>query len=133
MIVESFGQNNQLPWLCSRDFNEIIRGLEKTGENPRLARQMDWFRRVINLCTFRYLGFVGSPFTCSKNNGEEGRVQVRLDRALANNEWLTKFPGKKLHHIASTFDHHLLVLLFPNVKSRSRSNGKLFMFEEKWL
>lgn len=59
---------------------------------------------------------------------------MRLDRALANHEWLTKFPGAKLHHIAmSTFDHHLLVLLFPNVRSRSQSNGKLLMFEEIWL
>lgn len=49
LMLESFGQNNQLPWLCTSDFNEIISGLEKTGENPRLARQMDWFRRVINL------------------------------------------------------------------------------------
>lgn len=89
---------------------------------------------MINLCTFHGLGFVGSPFTWSKNNGVEGRIRVRLDRALINNDWLTKFPGTKFHHIdMSTSDHHLLVLGFPIPKSRSRGGGKLFRFEEMWL
>ena len=54
----------------------------------------------------------------SKNNGVEGKIHVRLDRALANNDWLTKFLRTKLHHIAmSTSDHHLLVLRFMIAKS----------------
>ena len=133
-ILKSFGQNNQLPWLCIGDFNEITSGIEKTGGNPRLARQMDWFRRVINLCAFHDWGFMGSPFTWSKNNGVEGKIHVRLDRAIANNDWLTKFLRTKLHHIAmSTSDHHLLVLRFMIANSRSQGGGKLFRFEEMWL
>ena len=133
-ILESFGIHNQHPWLCIGDFNEITNSNEKKGGNPRLTRQMDRFRTVINLCAFHDLGFVGSPFTSSKNNGEEGRIWVRLDRALANNEWIAKFPGTKLHHISmSSFDHSLLVLHFPQERKQTRKGGKLFRFEAIWL
>ena len=57
---------------------------------------------VIHHCAFQDLGFVGAPFTWSKNIGEEGRIRVRLDRALA---------GATLHHTAMpTSDHSLLAL-----------------------
>ena len=75
---------------------------------------MDRFKIIINLCAFHDLGFGCSPFTWSKNNREEGRIWVRLDCALANNEWIAKFPSSKLYHISmSSFDHSLLVLHFP--------------------
>ena len=63
------------------------------------------------------LGFVGPPFTWSKNNGEEGWIRVRVDQALANNEWQAKFQGAAVHHIAmSTSDHSLLPLWFPYIR-----------------
>ena len=34
-----------------------------------------------------WIDFVRPPFLWSKNNCEEGRIRVRLDRTLANNEW----------------------------------------------
>lgn len=91
---------------------------------------MNRFKMVINLCGFHDLGFVGSPFTWSKNNGEEGRIQVHSDRALANNEWIVKFPNAKLHYISmSSSDHSLLVLRFPQVRQQPRKGPKLFCFE----
>ena len=120
--------------MCIGDFNEITGRDEKVGGNPRPARQMDRFRGVIHLCAFHDLGFVGSPFTWSKINGEEGRIRVRLDRALANNEWIAKFPGVALHHIfTSTSDPSLLALRFPRAGHQPRKGSKLFRFEAIWL
>ena len=60
----------------------------------------------------------------SKNNGEEGRNRVRLDQALANNEWQAKFQGATLHHIAmSAVDHSLLPLWFPHVRLQPQGGG----------
>ena len=89
--LESLKHNNQIPWLCIRDFNEITSSSEKAGGNIRQATQMNRFHKVIHHCAFHDLGFVGPPFMWSKNNGVEGRIRVRLDRALANNEWQAKF------------------------------------------
>ena len=66
---------------------------------------------VIHHCAFQDLGFVGAPFTWSKNIGEEGWNRVRLDQALAKNEWQAKLQGATLHHTAMpTSDHSLLAL-----------------------
>ena len=120
MILESFGTHNQHPWLCIGDFNKITSSNEKKGGNHRQARQMGRFRTVINLCAFHDLGFVGSTFTWSKNNGEEGRIRVQLDRALANNEWIAKFSGTKPYHISMfPSNHSLLVLRFPQERKQT--------------
>ena len=90
-LHESCKHNNQIHWLCIADFNMITSNSKKVGGNIRPARHMDRFHRVIHHCAFQDLGFVRPLFTWSKNNGEEGRIRVRLDRALENNKWQAKF------------------------------------------
>ena len=91
MLLESPKHNNQIHWLCIGDFNEITSSSEQADSNIRQVRLMDRFHRVIRHCAFQDLGFVRPPFTWSKNNGEERQIRVRLDQALANNEWKAKF------------------------------------------
>ena len=56
---------------------------------------MDGFRRVVDYCAFQDLGYCGSDFTwCNMQDGEN-RIYLRLDRALANLEWIDKFGGMK--------------------------------------
>ena len=57
--------NNQLhlPWLCLGDFNKILSNSEKQGGAIRSQQQMDGFRKVVNYCAFKDLGYCGSDFT----------------------------------------------------------------------
>ena len=61
--------NSQLekPWLCFRDFNEIIKQEEKLRGARRPYYLMQQFREVIDECCFMDLGFEGSKFTWSKH------------------------------------------------------------------
>ena len=132
-LLESLKHNNQIPWLCIGDFNEITSSSKKADNNIRQGRRMDRFCMVIYHCAFPDLGFVGPPFTWSKNNGNEEQIRDRLDRALASIEWQAKF-GAILHHIAmSTFDHSLLPLQFPHIRLQPQGGVKLFRFEAMWL
>ena len=67
-ILESLSHSNHLPWLCIGDYNEIISQIETSRCRTRLTRQLEWFCHVINCCGSHNLGFVGSPFTWSRNN-----------------------------------------------------------------
>ena len=49
-ILERLGSNNNLPWLCIRDYNEILSNTEKLGGIPRAPKQMDRFRDAMNKC-----------------------------------------------------------------------------------
>ena len=61
--LRSLKRRNSIPWLYAGDFNEIIRSHEKIGGRQRPTRQMEDFRKVLDECGFRDLGFVGGKFT----------------------------------------------------------------------
>jgi hypothetical protein len=56
------GQDN-LPWLCAGDFNEIIRLDEQVGGNQRSAAQMERFRDCLANYGLADLGLSGYKFT----------------------------------------------------------------------
>ncbi|XP_030942097.1 uncharacterized protein LOC115967167 [Quercus lobata] len=96
---------------------------------------MDRFRSTIHVCNFIDLGYHGSPFTWSRNHPTEGRIYIRLDKALANNAWKLVFPRSTVHHIPmSSSDHSMLSIRMqqPGPHRRPRSRP-LFCFEAMWL
>lgn len=133
-ILESLGRENQLPWLCIGDYNEIVTQSEKFGGRLRPVRQLDRFRQAIHRYGFQDLGFIGTPFTWLKTDRVEGRMKIRLDRALANNAWRLLFHGATVHHISmSTSDHSMLSLRLKDDRHSRQKDKKLFRFEEMWL
>ena len=121
-----------LPWICARDFNEILRSNEKHGGSMRSQSQMQLFRDVIDECGFFDLGFVGHQFTWSKHYAAGHSMWERLDRGLANYEWLTRFSGAQVHHLhLDPSDHHPFLITLTGLKvARKKKN---FRFEEMWL
>ena len=92
---------------------------------------MESFRNVVNFCSFLDLGYVGTDFTWCNMQEVENRIQLRIDRALANTEWIGKFEGVRVYHLVdSTFDHCALFLT--NSPSQYASNIKRFHFEALW-
>lgn len=134
-LLESLSHFSMLSWLCIGDFNEITSAAEKEGGNVRPARQMNRFRDVIHYRGFHDLGFHGVSYTWFKNQPNEGCLQIRLDRALANHAWKSKFMGAEVHHVnMSTSDHSLLALRLPTKRGGKNHRGqKLFRFEAMWL
>ena len=92
---------------------------------------MEKFRKVVNFCGFKDLGYVGPDFTwCNMKEGDD-RMYLRLGRAFATSEWIDKFGEAKVHHIVdSTSDHCALFLSDPKVPKLSRSHR--FHFESLW-
>ena len=92
---------------------------------------MDGFREAVNLCGFQDLGYFGPKFTwCNLQEGSN-RVYLRLDRALANSNWLNLFGDVRVHHqIESTSDHCFLKISDSNFSPPSRK--RRFHFEALW-
>nr|POE90757.1 hypothetical protein CFP56_27341 [Quercus suber] len=133
-LLESLGRSNTLPWLCLGDYNEILSQTEKAGGRLRPARQMDRFRMAISHCGFLDLGYRGSPFTWSRNHPTEGRIRIRLDRALATVAWKSKFPGASVQHLSmSASDHSMIAVHLPPFKTRLKRPRPPFRFEAMWL
>ena len=78
------------------------------------------------------LGFVGSKFTWSKHFANGYSIWERLDRDLANNEWLLKFPGSRVTHLRCDSSNH--VPTFNNLFGlEAPPRKKVFHFEDMWL
>ena len=131
-LLESLHRQCQMPWVVFGDFNEILSSNEKLGWLDRDAKQMEGFRECLSNYGLFDLGFVVQGFTwCNGRIGEQ-RTLVRLDRMVANEEWLNMFPeAKVVHRLMATFDHCLLSLSL-RMREPRRVARKRFMFEEMW-
>ena len=65
--LRSLSSNQNIPWLCASDFNEITRQEEKIGGVLRSFNQMQLFKDVIDECGFMDLGFMGPKYTWSQH------------------------------------------------------------------
>ena len=91
------GEEDNLPWLCCGDFNEILFNYEKEGGPPRVQRCMEDFRKALEDCDLHDLGFTGDPFTWRNNHHVAASYKrERLDRAVAISAWRNNFPLVKV-------------------------------------
>lgn len=64
------------------------------------------------------------------------KIMARLDRGVANQGWIARFPDFKVVHITRLLSDHSAIQVFwksPKPSRKSRGREKLFRFEERWL
>ena len=97
-LLQTLNRRYKLPWMCFRDFNEIVSMEEKRGGVMRPQKQMDDFREAIHECGFKDLGYCGLDFTwCNMQEGD-GRVCLSLDRVLAMTDWIDQYRETRVYH-----------------------------------
>ena len=105
-LLRQLNNRFNLPWVCVRNFNELLKSSEKRGGSNRSQAQMQLFREVVDECGFIDLGFVGSQFTWQKHFTDGHSIWERLDRALVNNEWMLRFVDSRVHHLSVISSDH---------------------------
>ncbi|KAK3212451.1 hypothetical protein Dsin_017157 [Dipteronia sinensis] len=90
---------SQLPWICIRNFNEILCDDEKVGGLRRNRRLMEEFRETLDWCELSDMGYIGLDFTWgNRRNGSE-MIQERLDRGVCSFSWQQIFPNSLVRHL----------------------------------
>jgi hypothetical protein len=125
---------SDLPWLCGGDFNEILDNSEYFGLHERQEWQMAGFREVVDVCDFHDLGFSGVPFTWDNGQNGEANVKVRLDRMLADPEFLALYGSTTVRHIPTPkSDHCMLAVKIQKLSEPHVMGGpRPFMYEDAW-
>ncbi|PKA63011.1 threonine dehydratase [Apostasia shenzhenica] len=133
--LKQLGQENSLPWLCARDFNEILLESEKLEGNLKDAKAIKAFKDTLTACNLIDLGFIGGPFTWWNHRSGDDCILERLDRAVGNPEWLRLFPHIRVFHLAASFSDHCGLKIninnSNNIQKGRRPNH--FRFEPLWL
>ena len=94
--------------------------------------QMEGFKSAVDSCGVKNLGYIGPHFTwCNMQEGKD-RVYLRLDRALATQNWIDKYKEARVHHIVDlTSDHFALLVLDSFIPQHLRK--RRFHFKAMWI
>ena len=132
-MLRMLNSKPKLPWCCFGDFNELLEVKEKNGGAQRSHNLMQSFRDVLDDCRFVDLGYSGPEFTWNgRRHGEW--IWERLDRGVANYDWLARYPTGRVTHLhCYSSDHRpILLALDPNGESQ-KWKQKPFRFEAMWV
>ena len=87
---------------------------------------MAGFRDALDVCTLEDLGYQGRPWTFEKKMSGGAYCRVRLDRALANNDWSALFPHATLFHETAATSDHVPIRLQLEPRTTMQNNKKIF-------
>uniref|UniRef100_A0A2N9HKW7 Reverse transcriptase domain-containing protein n=1 Tax=Fagus sylvatica TaxID=28930 RepID=A0A2N9HKW7_FAGSY len=121
-----------VPWVCASDFNEIVEQSEKEGGSLRPEWQMRNFREALAEAGLSCLPSLGPKFTWRGRRHGVGWIQERLDRFVANAEWLDLYPSVCCKNLVSSASDHLPIFLDTNPVVHGFYR-KHFKFEAMWL
>lgn len=118
-------------WCCVGDFNAFLHASEKLSAHPPLVKQMEDFGAALEDCQLIDLGFRGYKFTWNNKRPSTANTRERLDRAVANKEWLDMFSASTvLHKFSHASDHMPLILQTGMDNSFHSRIARGFKFEE---
>ncbi|KAK2441945.1 hypothetical protein QL285_013177 [Trifolium repens] len=122
-------------WILFGDFNIVLNSNEKYGGNPLEPNITSSFRNTIEHCGLKDLGYNGSIFTWINRHQGDQLIKSRLDRFLANSNWISMFPNyNNIHLTRFNSDHNPILLNFSQVPDIRRNNTQphLKRYEQIW-
>jgi hypothetical protein len=125
-IGNSFGGS----WLLLGDFNSILSPAEKSGGRPYGSFSHRLFEDFVHSNGLLDLGFNGNKFTWSNHRLGRANIRERLDRGLANHNWVHLFPNSLINHLPASNSDHCPLLLSTN--GTYQNLPKPFRFEAFW-
>lgn len=121
-----------LPWLIFGDFNAILSTDDfKGGASNSYIFKSRFFSNFVNSNNLMDIGFVGPRFTWCNNQSGFARRWARLDRCLANLDWISKFSSLKNTHLPRACSDHCPLLLTAN--SFIAPSYSIFRFNNFWF
>jgi endonuclease/exonuclease/phosphatase family metal-dependent hydrolase len=109
--LKNIAETQNRPWAVIGDFNEVLNLSEHDGVGSRSQAQIDGFREAVDTCGLSDIGHTGTNWTFERKVAGGTFTRVRLDRCLANPEWLVALPASTLHHKTAASSDHIPILL----------------------
>ncbi|KAL8128213.1 hypothetical protein AgCh_014971 [Apium graveolens] len=129
-LIRNLSHASELPWCIIGDFNDMLCVGEKRGGRVHPRHLMEGFRKTIEDCNLLDLGYQGEWFIWEKSRGTVRWMQERLDRGLANKEWMELSATVQVMEV-STSDHLPLYLTLNRQVYIPKAHR--FRFENMWI
>lgn len=108
-------ENVTSPWLLIGDLHLTLDASENKGGNPYNPSPIQPIKDITENSGLVDIGFRGPPFTWNNKQKAEKNIQARLDRGLANPDWINLLPQVTTDHLPAIGSDHspLLLLSYP--------------------
>ena len=123
------------PWVCAGDFNEGLSRDEHLSKGTKGEHQMKLFRDCLEVCELVDLGYSGPKYTWNNRQEGDNNVKVRLDRAVANGQFMQLFDYWQVENIiTSSSDHYVILLSFGSqpFSNQKKLFSQNFRYEAMW-
>lgn len=125
-------RDSNLPWCVIGDLNNVVSRDDKDGGDPYPNSFIEGFNQAIYEAGLVDMAIVGHQFSWERGRDTSNFIEVRLDRALMNNTWLSKFPMPKLYNLEGSISYHNPILLVPQIFNQTNYAYR-FKFENAWM
>ncbi|XP_059446389.1 uncharacterized protein LOC132177930 [Corylus avellana] len=129
-FLSDLGNSFGGPWLLKGDFNSVLSPAEKSGGCNFGSSSQGEFVDFVQYNALVDLGFFGNKFTWSNHRSGKANIQERLDRGLANQQWVHLFPNAVINHLPASQSDHCPILL--STEGSYQNIPKPFRFEAFW-
>ncbi|KAK1401084.1 Endonuclease/exonuclease/phosphatase family protein [Heracleum sosnowskyi] len=131
-LLRHLARDSNLPWVAIGDMNNTCSHNDKKGGNPYPNSLIEGFNEALIDAGLMDMNLTGHQFTWERGRGTENWMEVRLDRALMTDTWLTMFPVATLYNLEGSESDHSPLLLVPK-RNENRKAYSRFRFENAWL
>ncbi|KAF7844395.1 reverse transcriptase [Senna tora] len=132
VVGHTFQEIHAVMELVCGDFNDMLHPDEKWGGNPAPLNRIREFKECVERSELAYLGFVGQKFTWFNKRADGAMIFERIDRFLANSEWINHFPEALNYHLPRIKSDHVPLLLVSK-PSNNVTSIRPFWCEQVWL
>ncbi|KAK1383484.1 hypothetical protein POM88_021219 [Heracleum sosnowskyi] len=117
-LLKNLSRDSNLPWCLIGDFNNVTSQADKKGGPPYPTTLIDGFNECLREADLHDLDLTGHQFTWERGKNTQHWTEIRLDRVLANSEWLNIFSLAKVYNLEGSPSDHSPLLLCPEQQIR---------------
>ncbi|XP_074342489.1 uncharacterized protein LOC141680061 [Apium graveolens] len=102
-LLRNLSRDSNLPWCVIGDVNNVVDVCDKLGGSQYPSWLIEGFNDALQDAGLTDMDIVGHQFTWERGRDTNEWMEVRLDRALVNLEWMNLFPMAKLYNLEAQF------------------------------
>lgn len=122
-------QSSKIPWMIIGDLNEIICEEEKVGGRS-FWRRKSYLKKFMEETRAIDLGFTGYRYTWDNGHRGTSLIKERLDRAIADTEWIEMYPKSTVVHFPANESNYSPILM--RTEEWKACTNRPFRFLEAW-
>ncbi|XP_026383951.1 uncharacterized protein LOC113279472 [Papaver somniferum] len=112
--------DNNTPWLVMGDFNCVLRNEEKEGGRQPTTSVINDFCDWMDDSDLFEADFFGSKYTWANGKSGVRRILCKLDKAVINEAWLSKFENWRCKALPREVSDHSPLIGYPVVNARPK-------------